>query len=110
MNAAAPGGLWYRKEACGLGIVRTTSQLLKVRTCYPVDVRPTPSRLLIIASAVLLGAIAGCGGPSHDIVGRWHMSGDANAIVWELSNNGSVLIEISGVMYIVDSDGLMIEV
>ena len=109
MNAAAPGGLWYRKEACGLGIVRTTSQLLKVRTCYPVDVRPTPSRLLIIASAVLLGAIAGCGGPSHDIVGRWHMSGDANAIVWEFSNNGSVLIENTRGRYILDRDRVKIE-
>ena len=92
MNAAAPGALWYRKEACGLGIVRTTSQLLKVRTCYPVDVRPTPSRLVIIASAVLLGAIAGCGGPSHDIAGKWRMSQDANLMVWEFSENGSVLI------------------
>src|SRR5207247_8787934 len=70
---------------------------------------PHASRLLIIASAVLLGAIAGCGGPSHDIVGRWHMSGDANAIVWEFSNNGSVLIENTRGRSILDRDRVKIE-
>ena len=40
-KCAAPGALWYQKEACRLGIVWTTSQLLKVRTCYPIDVRST---------------------------------------------------------------------
>jgi hypothetical protein len=47
---------------------------------------------MIIASAVLLGALAGCGGPSRDIVGKWRMSQDTNAIAWEFSKNGSVLI------------------
>ena len=70
---------------------------------------PHASRLTIIASAILLGAIAGCGGPSHDIVGRWHMSGDANAIVWEFSNNGSVLIENTRGRYILDRDRVKIE-
>ena len=50
------------------------------------------SRLGIFAVALLLGATAGCGGPSRDIVGKWRMSGDANAIVWEFSKNGSLLI------------------
>ena len=50
------------------------------------------SRLGIFVLAVLLGAAAGCGGPSRDIVGKWRMSGDANAIVWEFSKNGSLLI------------------
>ena len=46
----------------------------------------------ISAVAVLLCAMAGCGGRSHDIAGKWHTPGDANAIVWEFSENGSVLI------------------
>jgi hypothetical protein len=50
------------------------------------------SRLVIIACAVLLGTFAGCGGPSRDIVGKWSMSQDANAVAWEFSKNGSVLI------------------
>jgi len=50
------------------------------------------ARLAISALAVLLYAMAGCGGPSHDIVGKWHTSGDANAIVWEFSENRSLLI------------------
>lgn len=48
------------------------------------------SRLRIIALAALLSAMAGCGGPSRDIVGKWRTSGDANAMVWEFSKNGSV--------------------
>jgi hypothetical protein len=50
------------------------------------------SRLLIIASAALLAAFAGCGGHSRDIVGKWRLSQDANAVAWEFSKNGSVLI------------------
>jgi hypothetical protein len=50
------------------------------------------SRLGIIALVVLLCAMVGCGGPSHDIVGKWRTSGDSNAGIWEFSRNGSVLI------------------
>jgi len=50
------------------------------------------ARLAISALAVLLCAMAGCGGPSHDIVGKWHTPGDANAVVWEFSENRSLLI------------------
>ena len=50
------------------------------------------SRLTIIALAVLLSATAGCGGPSRDIVGKWRTSGDANTLVWEFSENRSLLI------------------
>ena len=48
------------------------------------------SRLRIIALAVLLCAIAGCGNPT--IVGKWRTSADPNAMFWEFSTNGSVLI------------------
>src|SRR2546428_5280527 len=48
--------------------------------------------LALIALAVLLCAMAGCGSPSRDIAGKWRTSGDANAMVWEFSPNGAVLI------------------
>src|SRR2546428_4426514 len=48
------------------------------------------SRLRIIALAVLLCAMAGCGSPA--IVGKWRMSADPSAMVWEFSKIGSVLI------------------
>jgi hypothetical protein len=48
------------------------------------------SRLGIIASTVLLCAIAGCGNPT--IVGKWRMMGGSNATLWEFSENGVVLI------------------
>jgi hypothetical protein len=50
--------------------------------------RITP-RLFVVAA--LLCAMNGCGGPSHDIIGKWR-TGDANAIVWEFFPNGAVLV------------------
>src|ERR1041385_3533992 len=58
----------------------------------PVSFVRRSSDLVVIGLAVLLCAIAGCGGPSRDIVGKWRTSGDANALVWEFSENGSILI------------------
>lgn len=49
----------------------------------------TALRLGILAA--LLCAMNGCGGPSHDIIGKWKTA-DANALVWEFSPNGSVVI------------------
>jgi hypothetical protein len=66
-------------------------------------------RLAIIALAVLLCEIAGCGGPSHDIVGKWRMSQDANALVWEFSKNGAVLIGSNRGRYILDRNRIKIE-
>ena len=48
------------------------------------------SSLRLFASAALLFAIAGCGNSS--IVGKWRMSGGADATVWEFSSNGTVLV------------------
>src|SRR5205814_5770652 len=67
------------------------------------------SRLAKIALAVLLCEITGCGGPSHDIVGKWRMSGDANAMVWEFSKNGAVLIGSNRGRYILDRNRIKIE-
>ena len=41
---------------------------------------------------VCLSIITGCGGASHQIAGAWRVGDDSNAIVWEFSNDGSVLI------------------
>jgi len=49
-------------------------------------------QLVIAAMAVLLLAMAGCGSPSPEIVGKWQMSGDPKATVWEFSTDRSVLI------------------
>jgi len=66
-------------------------------------------RLVIIALAVLPCVIASCRGPSHDIVGKWRMSGDANAMVWEFSKNGAVLIGSNRGRYILDRNRIKIE-
>ena len=48
------------------------------------------SRLRIITSTVLLCVMASCG--NSTIVGKWRMSGDSGATIWEFSKNGSILI------------------
>ncbi len=49
-------------------------------------------QLVITAMAVLLWAMAGCGGPSNELAGKWQMSGDPKASVWEFSETGSIVI------------------
>jgi hypothetical protein len=70
---------------------------------------PYTSQLPIVAFAALLYAMAGCGGPSHDIVGKWRMSGDADAMVWEFSKNGAVMIGSNRGRYILDRNRIKIE-
>ncbi len=66
-------------------------------------------RLVIIVLGVLLCGIAGCWGPSHDIVGKWRMSQDADAMVWEFSKNGAVVIGSTRGRYILDRNRIKIE-
>lgn len=66
------------------------------------------SASITIALNVALYLLIGCG-RSNDIVGKWQMSGDSNAIVWEFSNNGSVQIGESKGRYRLDRDRLKIE-
>jgi DNA-binding transcriptional regulator of glucitol operon len=54
-----------------------------------MQVRLSQSKYGLIASAVLLFAIAGCGNKS--ILGKWRMAG-SDATVWEFSSNGVVLV------------------
>jgi hypothetical protein len=46
--------------------------------------------LQIVAAIVVLFAIAGCG--NSTIVGKWRLIGGSNAILWEFSANGAVLV------------------
>jgi hypothetical protein len=66
------------------------------------------SSLRIIASAALLCIVAGCGNKS--IVGKWRLSGAANATVWEFSTNGAVLVgNVRGRYKFGDQDRIKIE-
>jgi hypothetical protein len=65
-------------------------------------------RLLVLASAILLFVMAGCGKSS--IVGKWRMSGAENQMVWEFSTNGSVLVgEVRGRYKFGDQERIKIE-
>ena len=50
------------------------------------------SRWASIASALLLFAVTGCDNSHKIILGQWRSPGDSNAMVWEFSKNGSVLM------------------
>src|SRR5216117_2225103 len=64
--------------------------------------------LSVIASAIVLFALAGCGNSS--IVGKWRMSGAENQTVWEFSSNGSALVgEVRGRYKFGDQDRIKIE-
>jgi DNA-binding transcriptional regulator of glucitol operon len=64
--------------------------------------------LSVIASAVVLLVLAGCGNSS--IVGKWRMSGAENQTVWEFSSNGSVLVgEVRGRYKFGDQDRIKIQ-
>lgn len=69
-----------------------TSYLQRIPAVMPVFLAPHKSRLVTIASALLLFSLAGCGSSHHDIVGKWRAAGDSSAMVWEFSKDGSVLI------------------
>jgi len=58
----------------------------------PVNRALDKSRLMIIVSALLLCAMAGCGSSHNDIVGKWRAAGDSSAMVWEFFKDGSVLM------------------
>ena len=46
----------------------------------------------LAALGLSLCLITGCGGNARDIVGTWRTSPDSNAMIWEFSNDGSVLM------------------
>jgi hypothetical protein len=74
----------------------------------PVSFSQLKPRLQMIAAIALLLAMAGCGNPT--VVGKWRMMGGSNAILWEFSGNGVVLVgEVRGRYKFGDQDRIKIE-
>ena len=64
----------------------------------------------LLLVALWLSAMAGCGGPHDEIVGKWRTAGDSSAMVWEFSRNGAVLMgDIRGRYSFGDRDRIKIE-
>ena len=64
--------------------------------------------LQIIAATILLFTMVGCG--NSTIVGKWRMMGGSNAILWEFSANGVVLVgDVRGRYKFGDQDRIKIE-
>jgi hypothetical protein len=65
-------------------------------------------QLRIIAAIALLLAMTGCGNSS--VVGKWRLMGGSNAILWEFSPNGVVLVgDVRGRYKFGDRDRIKIE-
>jgi hypothetical protein len=57
------------------------------------DVKPFSSyRPWLVTILIACCFLPGCGGASHQIVGSWRIGDDSTAMVWEFSNDGSVLM------------------
>jgi hypothetical protein len=62
----------------------------------------------IVVAATLLFAMAGCG--SSTIVGKWRLTGGSNAMLWEFSSNGAVLVgDVRGKYEFGDRDRIKIQ-
>jgi hypothetical protein len=55
-------------------------------------VRSLPGHRFIAACLLVSCLITGCGGNARRIVGAWRTSADPNAMVWEFSSDGSVVM------------------
>jgi hypothetical protein len=74
----------------------------------PISFSQFKPRLQIIAAIGLLFAMTGCGHSS--VVGKWRMTGASNAILWEFSENGVVLVGgVRGKYKFGDQDRIKIE-
>jgi hypothetical protein len=65
-------------------------------------------RLVIVASAILLCALAGCENSQTDIVGKWSTPGE-NAMVWEFSKDSSILMDSTRGKYTFGSNRVKIQ-
>jgi hypothetical protein len=73
----------------------------------PFNSSQSKRRLRIIVIALAF-AMAGCG--SSSIVGKWRLMGGSNAILWEFSANGVVLVgDVRGRYKFGDQDRIKIE-
>jgi hypothetical protein len=65
-------------------------------------------RLKLVVAIALVFTITGCGNPT--IVGKWRLMGGSNAILWEFSANGAVLVgDVRGRYKFGDQDRIKIE-
>jgi hypothetical protein len=67
-------------------------QLNKIGWIHRHETSKIVKTVLILVSGLLLCAMASCRNSHHDIAGKWRTHGDANAMVWEFSKDGSVLM------------------
>jgi hypothetical protein len=65
--------------------------------------------LLTVASLTLLWVVSGCGGSQDNIVGTWRAAGDSSAMVWEFSEDSSVLMGSTRGKYTFGSNRLKIQ-
>jgi hypothetical protein len=73
----------------------------------PFNSSQSKPRLRIIAIALVF-AMAGCG--NSTIVGKWRLMGGSNAILWEFSANGVVLVgDVRGRYKLGQEDRIKIE-
>jgi hypothetical protein len=70
----------------GFAQINTLASSMSLSICSRLK-----TALCLVIFAALICAMNGCGGSSRDIIGKWRTA-DANAIVWEFSPNGSVLV------------------
>jgi len=101
--------LWHRKGVVGYVFFRLRPRHREFAPVIPFMFARHKSRLVIATMTVLFCGMAGCGGPSRDVVGKWRMSQDANAMVWEFSKNGAVVIGSTRGRYILDRNRMKIE-
>lgn len=63
-----------------------------------------------LIGAALWCALIACGGPRHDIVGKWQMAGGADGVIWEFTSNGGATIGDTRGRYVFrDSERVKIE-
>ena len=77
-----------RRELKRLAIPTDTAQNRGVGLFFRINL----SSRKLAALGLSLCLITSCGGNARDIVGAWRTSPDPNAMIWQFSNDGSVLM------------------
>jgi hypothetical protein len=72
----------------GISLLRITSRPAKIGVVRLLSSHRFIAACLLVSFCL----ITGCGGNARNIVGAWRTSKDANAMVWEFSSDGSVLM------------------
>ena len=80
--------LFETKSSSDLRFILTLLKIVDVGLFF----RSSFSARKLAALALSLCFITGCEGKAHGIAGRWRVGSDPNAMIWEFSSNGSILI------------------